>query len=147
MIVVLVCVFAAITGALAALRVLDRSDGLASSIAAGVCYAWLSFSGALLGEAFSRGSSLLIALWGLGTVTAALLAVTAEMSALQAWPVSRSKPVVFVLQTLIPASAAPFFSAHRLGPGRGAAFVLALAIVTGGAVVIATSRAVAETQA
>lgn len=135
-----------VVGVLAAMRVLDRSGGLAASLAAGLSYAWLSFSGALLGEAFTSRAWTLVALWSLTTVFAAVLAVIAEMTALQSWPVSRSKPVVFVLQTLIPAFSAPFFSARGFGPLNGVPFAVSLVVVAAGAAVVAGSGAVARTQ-
>jgi hypothetical protein len=101
----------------------------------------------LLGEAFTRHRWPLVALWALTTIVAAVLAVTAEMTALQSWPVSRSKPVVFVLQTLIPAFAAPFFSASGFGPIHGIPFAVSLVVVAGGAATVASSGAVAETAA
>lgn len=137
---------AVIVGVLVAMRVLDRSGGLAASLAAGLGYAWLSFSGTLLGEAFTRRSWGLAALWAVTTVVAAVLAVTAEMTALQTWPVSRSKPVVFVLQTLIPAFAAPFFSAQGFGTFHGVPFAVSLVVVAAGAAVVASSGAVAQAQ-
>ncbi|HEX3806990.1 MAG TPA: hypothetical protein VHV52_09455, partial [Gaiellaceae bacterium] len=62
----------------------------------------------------------------------------------QTWPVTRSKPVVFVLQTIFPAFLAPFFAAGGFGPLDGVPFVLALLVVGGGSIVIASSRAVAK---
>ena len=137
---------ALIVGLLAAMRVLDRSGGLAASLAAGLGYAWLSFSGQLIGESFTRHSWGTAALWAVATVVAAVLAVTSEMTALQSWPVSRSKPVVFVLQTLIPAFAAPFFSAHGFGAFHGVPFGVSLVVVAAGAATVASSGAVAHTQ-
>lgn len=137
---------AVVVVALAGMRVLGRSGGLAASLAAGSSYAWLSFAGALLGEAFKRGVWLSVALWALATALAAVIALTAEMTALQSWPVTRSKPVVFVLQTMIPAFAAPFFSAHGFGPYHGIPFAVSLVVVAGGAAVVAGSGAVSEAQ-
>lgn len=145
-IVVLGTSLAVVVGVLAAMRMLGRSGGLAASLAAGLSYAWLSFSGALLGEAFTRHSWASVAAWGVATVFAAVLAVTVEMTALQSWPVSRSKPVVFVLQTMIPAFAAPFFSAQGFGPLHGIPFAASLIVVAVGAATVAGSGAVAETQ-
>lgn len=144
-IVVLGASFALLVGVLAAMRVFDRSDGLAASVAAGLNYAWLSFSGALLGEAFTRHSWVAVAAWALATGFAAVLAVTAEMTALQSWPVSRSKPIVFVLQTMIPALASPFFSAHGFGPLYGIPFAASLLVVAAGAATVAGSGAIAKT--
>lgn len=146
MIVVLGATLALVIGVLAAMRVLDRSGGLAASLAAGTGYAWLSFSGTLLGEEFTRKAWLAVVLWTVATIVGAVLAVTAEMTALQSWPISRSKPVVFVLQTLIPAFAAPFFSARGFGPVHGIPFGVSLAVVALGAWTVAGSGAVSSAQ-
>lgn len=145
-IVTLAVALAVVVGLLAAMRVLDRSGGLLASLAAGLSYAWLAFSGALLGEAFAHHDWPLAALWAVATAVAAVLAIVAEMTALQSWPVSTSKPVVFVLQTLIPAFAAPFFSAHGFGPFHGIPFAASLLVVSAGAAVVAGSGSVEETQ-
>lgn len=143
----LAATLALIVGLLAAMRLLGRSGGLAASLAAGLGYAWLSFSGTLIGESFTRHSWTAAALWAVATAVAAVLAVTCEMTALQSWPVSRSKPVVFVLQTLIPAFAAPFFSAHGFGVFHGVPFAVSLLVVAAGAAIVASSGAVARTVA
>lgn len=129
---------------LAGMRSTGRIDGLAASCAAGLLYAWVGIGGTLLGEAFSRRDWALVAVWGASTIASSVLAVLAEMTALQTWPVTRSKPVVFVLQTIFPAFLAPFFAAGGFGPLDGAPFVLSLVVVGGGSVVIASSRAVAK---
>jgi hypothetical protein len=134
----------ALVSVLAAMRLTGRSDGLAASCAAGLLYAWVGIGGTLLGEAFSRSDWTLVIVWGAGTTASAVLAVLAEMTALQTWPVTRSKPVVFVLQTIFPAFLAPFFAAGGFGPVHGAPFVVSLLVVAGGSIVIASSSAVAE---
>ncbi|HZP72200.1 MAG TPA: hypothetical protein VFA97_02370 [Gaiellaceae bacterium] len=144
---VLGAVLAVIVGVLLAMRLTGRSGGLAASVAAGVTYAWVSFAGALLGTAFAERSWTLAAVWSVGVVAGAALALTAEMTALQSWPVSRSKPVVFVLQTLIPSFAAPFFSAQGFGALYGVPFAISLVVVAAGAATVASSGAFARTQA
>jgi drug/metabolite transporter (DMT)-like permease len=138
--------FALIVLMLAAMRVRERSGGLPASLVAGLAYAWLSFSGTLIGESFRRHSWRLTGLWCVGTVLAAVLAVTAEMTALQSWPVTRAKPFVFVIQTLLPSFASPFFSAQSFGPIHGIPFALSLVVVTAGAATVASSGALAKTQ-
>ena len=110
--------FALIASLMISMRMLDRSGGLIASVAAGLAYAWLSFSGALLGERF---------------------AVT---HALQSWLVTRSKPVVFVIQTLLPSFAAPFFSKQGVGPLHGIPFAISLLVVSAGAAVVGASKSV-----
>lgn len=145
-IVVLAAAFALVVLVLAAMRVGGRSGGLPASVAAGLAYAWLSFSGALIGESYRRHSWTLAGLWSVGTVAAAVLAVTAEMTALQSWPVTRSKPVVFVIQTLLPSLASPFFSASGFGALHGIPFGLSLVVVSAGAATVAGSAAATKAQ-
>src|SRR5579859_1424151 len=136
--------FALIASLPVAMRMLDRSGGLIASLAAGLAYAWLSFSGALLGESFRRHSWTLVGIWTVGTIVAAIVALTAEMTALQSWPVTRSKPVVFVIQTLLPSFAAPFFSKQGFGPLHGVPFAISLLVVAAGAAAVGASRSVAK---
>ena len=98
--------------------------------------------GALVGEAFTRRSWGWAALWAATTVIGAVIAVLAEMTALQRWPVTRSKPVVSVLQTIVLASALPFFAATSLGVGGGSIFAEALVVVAFGSLAVGSSRAV-----
>ena len=141
---VLAGAFALIAALLMAMRVLDRSGGLVASLAAGLAYAWVAFSGALLGESLRGHSRALVGFWAVGTITAAIIALIAEMTAFQSWPVTRSKPVVFVLQTLLPALAAPFFAAAGFGPLHGVPFALSLLVVSAGAAAVGASKSVAK---
>lgn len=142
----LAATLAAIVCVLGMMRLAGFSGGFVSSIAAGITYAWLSFAGTLLGEAFTHHRWWSVVVITAATIASAVLAVGVEMTALQTWSVTRSKPVVFVLQTLIPALGAPFFSAHGFGPAHGIPFACSLAVVTGGAALVASSAAVAATQ-
>jgi hypothetical protein len=126
------------------MRVFGRSGGLITSLAAGLAYAWVSFSGALVGESLRSGSWPLLVVWAIATLVAAIVALTAEMTALQSWPITRSKPVVFVLQTLLPALAAPFFAAAGFGPFHGIPFAISLLVVSAGAAAVGASKSVAR---
>ncbi len=53
---------------------------------------------------------------------------------------------MFVLQTLIPAFAAPFFSAHGFGPFNGIPFAVSLVVVAARAAIVAGAGAGASTQ-
>ena len=118
--------------------------GLVASLAAGLTYAWVSFGGTLVGEAFSQRLWLETGVWATATVLGAVLALGTEMTALQRWPVTRSKPVVFVLQTLLPALAAPFFAAAGFGPVHGIPFAISLLVVSVGAAAVGASKSVAK---
>ena len=133
---------------LAALLLLMRRQnlvgGLVASLAAGLTYAWVSFGGTLVGEAFNRQRWLETGAWACATIIGAVLALGSEMTALQWWPVTRSKPVVFVLQTLLPALAAPFFATTGFGPFHGAPFAISLLVVSAGAATVGASESVAK---
>jgi len=145
--VVLGAALAVIVGVLVAMRRLHRVGGLVASIAGGLAYAWVSFGGTLAGEAFKRHSWAPTVAWSVATVLCAVLALLAEMTALQRWPVTRSKPVVFVLQTLVPALGAPFFAATGFGPFHGVPFVVSLFVVSAGAGSVAASQLVGKVAA
>jgi hypothetical protein len=49
---------------------------------------------------------------------------------------------VFVLQTRVPALAAPFFAAAGFGPFHGVPFAVSLLVVSGGAAVVGASVSV-----
>lgn len=144
---VLLGTLGALAGGLLATRLLRRVDGLTTSLAAGLAYAWVSFGGTLVGEAFTRRSWGWAGVWVGTTIAGAVLAVLSEMSALQRWPVTRAKPVVFVLQTILPAIVSPFFAAAAFGVGRDALFACALAVVALGSVAVGTSGAVVKAAA
>ena len=118
--------------------------GLVASLAAGLAYAWVSFGGTLVGEGFDRHRWLETGAWACATALGAVLALGTEMTALQRWPVTRSKPVVFVLQTLLPALAAPFFAAAGFGPLHGVPFAISLLVVSAGAAAVGASKSVAK---
>jgi drug/metabolite transporter (DMT)-like permease len=109
-----------------------------------LAFAWVSFAGTLVGEAFNRHRWTETAVWTCATIVGAVLALGTEMTALQRWPVTRSKPVVFVLQTLLPALATPFFAAAGFGPAHGIPFALSLLVVSAGAATVGASRSVAK---
>jgi drug/metabolite transporter (DMT)-like permease len=141
---VLLVALAVLATVLVLTRLLRRVDGLTTSLAAGLTYAWVGLGGTLVGEAFTRRNWGWEGVWAATTVIAAALAVLAEMTALQSWPVTRSKPVVFVLQTILPAALAPFFAARAFDVGRGALFAGSLAVLALASTAVGSSRAVVK---
>ena len=57
---------------------------------------------------------------------------------------TRSKPVVFVVQTLLPAPATPFFPAAGFGPFHGVPCAISLLVVSAGAIAIGASKSAAK---
>ena len=57
---------------------------------------------------------------------------------------TRSKPVIFVVQTLLPALAVPFFPVAGFGPLHGVPCAISLLVVSAGAIAIGASKSVAK---
>src|SRR4051812_12219068 len=140
--VVVVVLLAAAAAGPYALRALHRAGGLATSIAAGLGWAAVGLSTALIDDAIAERHLVGLLLWGAGTAAAGWSGLLSEMTALQTWPATRSTPVVFGLEMALPAALAPILT--RTSPGNVGVFVAALAVAVGGAVLLGSSRAVAR---
>ena len=92
-----------------------------------------------------RNWSLAVA-YGIGAALAGLLALTAEMSALQRIRATRVAPVVLAGQVLVPALAGPLVFGELWGRSTAGGILLALALLTvaGGAALLGASAAVAD---
>ncbi len=124
------------------LRVLGQAGGLATSISAGIGWAAVGLSTALIVGALADRHWLAILAWGAGTGAAAWSGLLSEMTALQSWPATRAIPVVFALEMSLPAALAPALT--RTAPLHPVPFALALAVAVGGAALLGSSRAVAR---
>jgi drug/metabolite transporter (DMT)-like permease len=100
----------------------------------------------LVADATGRGSWLLVVLYAAGAALAGLLALTAEMSALQRVKATRVAPVVLAGQVLVPALAGPLAFGEQWGrtPLAGVLLALALLTVAAGAALLGASGAVAD---
>lgn len=125
-----------------ALRLVGRAGGLATSIAAGFGWAAVGLATALIDEALAGRHWLLAAAWGAGVAAASWSALLAEMTALQVWPATRSIPVVFGIEMVVPAALLPLLTGTR--PGHTLSFAAALALACAGAAILGSSRAVAR---
>ena len=128
-----------------ALRAVGRAGGLATSIAAGCAWAVLGLATALIDAALADRHWFAALAWGVGAALAGWSGLLAEMSALQAWPATRSIPVVFTLEMAIPAAAAPILT--QTSPAHIGIFGLALTVACAGAVLLGSSRAVGRAAA
>jgi hypothetical protein len=126
------------------LRAVGRAGGLATSIAAGLGWAWVGIGTALVDVSVADRRFLVAAAWGAGVAIAGWSALLAEQTALLAWPATRAIPVAFGLEMVVPAAAAPFLTHHGFGPLHGMPFLLALAVACGGAVALGGSSSVAR---
>ncbi|HEY8646479.1 MAG TPA: hypothetical protein VIL77_11425 [Gaiellaceae bacterium] len=128
-----------------ALRVLGRGGGLATSISAGFGWAAVGLATALIDEAIAHRHWLIALAWGAGVAVAGWSSLLAEMTALQTWPATRSIPVVFGIEMVLPAALLPILAHTR--PGHVLSFGAALAVACAGAAVLGSSRAVARAAA
>lgn len=141
-------VIAAIALATAApyvLRLLGGAGGLPTSIAAGFGWAVVGLATALIDEAIADRHWLVAVAWGIGVGAASWSSLLAEMTALQTWPATRSIPIVFGIEMVLPAALLPLLTGT--GPGHTLAFGVALAVACAGAAVLGSSRAVARAAA
>ena len=127
------------------LRVLGRAGGLATSISAGFGWAAVGVATALIDEELADRHWLLALLWGAGVAAASWSSLLAEMTALQTWPATRSIPVVFGIEMVLPAALLPALTHTR--PGHVWSFGAALAVACAGAAVLGSSRVVARAAA
>jgi uncharacterized membrane protein len=99
----------------------------------------------LVADAAGRGSWQLAALYAAGAALGGLLALTAEMSALQRVAATHVAPVVLAGQVLVPALAGPLAFGEQWGrtPLAGVALAVALLTVAAGAALLGASAGVA----
>jgi drug/metabolite transporter (DMT)-like permease len=128
-----------------ALRTLGRAGGLATSVSAGFGWAAVGLATALIDEALADRHWLVVLAWGAGVAAASWSSLLAEMTALQTWPATRSIPVVFGIEMVLPAALLPLLTHVR--PGHVAAFAASLAVACAGAAILGSSRAVARAAA
>ncbi|HEY0416554.1 MAG TPA: hypothetical protein VGC78_09225 [Gaiellaceae bacterium] len=124
------------------LRRAGRSGGLATSVVAGVGWAWVALATSLFDQSLADRSLLWAAVWGVGVGIVSWGALITEMSALQTWPATRAVPIAFGLEMLLPAAAAPALT--RVSPPHPAAFAGAVVLAAAAAALLGGSRAVAR---
>lgn len=127
------------------LRAAHRADGLPTSIAAGLGWAWVGFGTSLLDLALAHRHWLVLIAWGAAVAVASWGALLSEMTSLQTWTATRAIPVAFGIEMILPAALAPFLT--NASPRHAVAFVAALVLAVAGAVVLGTSRAVGHAAA
>jgi hypothetical protein len=124
------------------LRLAGRGGGLATSVAAGLAWAWTGLGTALVDAALSHRHWLVALAWAAGVGAATWGGLLVEMTALQQWPATRAVPVAFCLEMAAPAVVAPLVTTATLPHAVG--FGVGLAVACAGAIVLGTSRAVAR---
>jgi drug/metabolite transporter (DMT)-like permease len=124
------------------LRAAGRAGGFATSVAAGLGWAVVGLATARIDESIGHHHWQIAGAWGAGIALASWSALLAEMTALQTWPATRSIPVVFGIEMVLPAALLPALTQTR--PGHVLSFAAALAVACAGAAVLGSSRAVAR---
>jgi drug/metabolite transporter (DMT)-like permease len=129
-----------------ALRSRGLGHPMALVLAAGAGDAWGAFVTKLVADELSRGKVVFAIALGLAAILAGLLAVTSEMSALQALPATRVAPIVLVMQIVIPVILAPLLVGEDWGrtAGGGSVLVAGLVAVAAGTVALGSSPAVGD---
>lgn len=97
---------------------------------------------ALIAAALGTHDWVAAAAWAIGAAAAGVLALNAEMSALQRLPASQVAPLVLAAQVVIPVASAPLLLGQPWGAGTlgNVAIALAVALVAGAAAVLGASR-------
>jgi hypothetical protein len=124
------------------LRRTGRLGGLATSVAAGIGWAWVAFATSLVDESLADRRWLWALVWAVGVGAASWGTLLAEMTSLQVWPATRAIPIAFGLEMLVPAAVSPGLT--RVVPPHPVAFGLALALAGAAAALLGGSRAVAK---
>jgi drug/metabolite transporter (DMT)-like permease len=114
--------------------------------AAGAGDAWGAFVTKLVADQLSLGRVALAIVLGVAAVSAGLLGLTCEMTALQKLPATRVAPIVLTMQIVIPVLLAPLLVGENWGgtAGGGSVLVAGLVAVTAGTVLLGSSPAVGD---
>ena len=122
------------------LRLVGRAGGLETSVAAGIGWAWVGLATALVDSSLADGRFLTAIAWAACVALASWSTLVSEMTALQTWPATRSVPIAFGLEMVLPAALAPLLTTE--GPRHAVVFGLALALAAAGAAVLGANSAV-----
>ncbi len=122
---------------------LGRSIANLTMIAAGLAFAWGALATKLVADAASGDHWLTAVLWGAAAITASVVGLIAEMSALQQRAAILVAPVVFVAQTFVPVMLAPLILHESFlnSPLSGVPLVFCLLVLLAGATTLARSPA------
>src|SRR5271166_3058173 len=123
------------------LSAVRHSPTSVTMIGAGLAFGWSGLATKLASDDLAGGHLAAAIAWGVSTAAASLVGVLSEMSALQARPAIQVAPVVFVTQTLIPVMLAPLLLGESFSatPGYGVPLCASLALLVGGAALLARS--------
>jgi hypothetical protein len=123
-----------------AMRATGRAGGLATSVCAGLGWAWVGLGTALADGAAADRRFVGAVVWAAGVLVASWSALLAEMTSLLAWPATRAIPIAFGLEMVTPAALAPLLTRHT--PPHVLPFAAALVAAGAGAALLGSSRSV-----
>lgn len=124
------------------LRRVGRAGGLATSVTAGLGWAWVALGTSLVDVSIADRRWVAAVLWGAAVALVSWGTLLAEMTSLQTWPATRAIPVAFGLEMIVPAAIAPALT--HATPPHPFAFAGALAVALAAAVLLGGSRTVAR---
>lgn len=126
-----------------ALQLAGRPNANATMIGAGLAFAWSGLVNQFVADAGANGHWGTALAWAVGAAIAAVVGLTAEMSALQRRPAIIVAPVVFAVQTAVPIVLAPLVvqASFVNSPLSGVPLIGCLLVVLAGATMIARSPA------
>lgn len=131
-----------VVGAPFGLRAAGRAGGLATSLSAGLGWAWVGLGTALVDVALADRRFVAAAAWGVGVAAASWSTLLSEMTSLLVWPATRAIPIAFGLEMVVPAALSPLLTHH--GPRHAIPFAAALVVAAAGAALLGSSRSVAR---
>ncbi|MGI8593363.1 MAG: hypothetical protein ACR2ML_03175 [Solirubrobacteraceae bacterium] len=142
-----IAVLLALLGVLATIPIVAGSrlrDPRTKVLAAAAGDAWAAIALKLVADSVNRAAWLVAAAWGAGAALAGVLALNAEMSALQRLPAARVAPVILAAQVLVPVIGAWALLGEKWGetPLGGSILAAAVLLVGLGAWVLGSSRPV-----
>jgi drug/metabolite transporter (DMT)-like permease len=123
-----------------------RSPARLAVAATAAADVWAAVGLKLATDALSRGRLLVALAWGIGCAGAAVLALSAEMSALQRVAAARVGPIVLAAQVVVPVALAPVIARESWAgtPGGGLVLGAGVAAVAAGAAILGASDAVGD---
>jgi hypothetical protein len=124
------------------LRLARLHGGLATSLTAGLGWAWVGLATSLVSVSLADRRWLAALGWAISVAVMSFGALLAEMTSLQTWPATRAIPIAFGLEMLVPALLAPALT--DVSPPHPVAFAGGLGLAGLAALLLGSSRAVAH---
>jgi drug/metabolite transporter (DMT)-like permease len=113
-------------------------------VASALAYGASNIATKLISDGIDSGAWIVVAIWLAAAVATGLVALTAEMTALQRRPATFVVPVSFAIQTFLPIVFEPIYLTERWGSAAldGVPLIVGLMLIALGAIAVARTRAV-----